>query len=42
MRETWDITEESTATKPFVRMGAKDTRKHMAATLERIEAIVTT
>ncbi len=24
VRETWDITEESAATKPFVRKGAKD------------------
>ena len=42
VRETWDITEESAATKPFVRKGAKDARKNMAATLERIEGIVTT
>jgi uncharacterized protein YndB with AHSA1/START domain len=42
VRETWDITEESAATKPFVRKGAKDARKNMAATLERIETLVTT
>ena len=41
VRETWDITEESAATKPFVRKGAKDARKNMAATLERIEKLVT-
>ena len=42
VRESWDITQESFFTKPLVRRAAKETRKNMAATLERIEALVTT
>jgi uncharacterized protein YndB with AHSA1/START domain len=41
VRESWDIRHESAFTKPVVRRGASATRKNMAATLERIEAIVT-
>jgi uncharacterized protein YndB with AHSA1/START domain len=41
VRETWDITQESALTKPFARMGAGDARRNMAATLERIEQLVT-
>lgn len=41
VRETWDITHESAATKPLVRRAAKVTAQNMAATLERIERIVT-
>ena len=41
VRETWDISQESAPTKPLVRKGAEKTRKDMAATLERIESIVT-
>jgi uncharacterized protein YndB with AHSA1/START domain len=41
VRETWDVSQESAVTKPMVRKGADDTRKNMAATLERIEQIVT-
>jgi len=41
VRETWDIRQESAATKPVVRRAADETRKNMAATLERIEELVT-
>ena len=42
VRESWDITQESPLTKPLVRLTAsKTTRKNMAATLERIEDLVT-
>jgi uncharacterized protein YndB with AHSA1/START domain len=41
VRESWDITQESALTKPLVRRGAKATAKNMAATLERIEEILT-
>ena len=41
VRETWDIRKESALTRPIVRRGATQTRKNMAATLERIEKIVT-
>jgi len=41
VRESWDIRQESAFTKPVVRRGASATRKNMAATLERIESIVT-
>jgi uncharacterized protein YndB with AHSA1/START domain len=40
VRETWDITQESPVTKPFARMGADDASRNMAATLARIEEIV--
>ena len=39
VRETWDITHESLATKPVVRRAAGETRKNMARTLERIEQL---
>jgi uncharacterized protein YndB with AHSA1/START domain len=42
VRETWDLTHESAMTKPFARMGADAARRSMAATLERIEELVTT
>jgi uncharacterized protein YndB with AHSA1/START domain len=41
VRETWDITQESALTRPFARMGADDAARNMAATLARIEGIVT-
>jgi len=41
VRESWDITQESAATRPLVRKGADKTRKDMAATLERIDGLVT-
>jgi uncharacterized protein YndB with AHSA1/START domain len=40
VRETWDLTHESAATKPFARRAATVTARNMAATLERIEALV--
>ena len=40
VRETWDITKESAITKPLVRKAAAETRKNMAATLERINDLV--
>ena len=40
VRESWDITQESAATKWLVRFGADKTRKNMAATLERIEQLL--
>jgi uncharacterized protein YndB with AHSA1/START domain len=41
VRESWDITQESAITKPVVRLGAKKTGENMAATLARIEEVVT-
>lgn len=41
VRESWDIRQESAATRPIVRKGAEKTRKDMAATLERIDELVT-
>jgi uncharacterized protein YndB with AHSA1/START domain len=41
VRESWDITHESLLSKPVVRMGAEATRRNMAATLVRIEEVVT-
>jgi len=41
VRESWDISEESGATRSLVRKGAAKTRKDMAATLERIDELVT-
>lgn len=41
VRESWDITQEKGGSKPFVRKLADATRKNMAATLERIEQVVT-
>jgi hypothetical protein len=41
VRETWDITEESAITRPMVKQAGKATAKNMAATLERIEQLLT-
>jgi uncharacterized protein YndB with AHSA1/START domain len=41
VRESWDITQESAVTKPFARKAGGDARKNMAATLVRIEELVT-
>ncbi|HEX2381049.1 MAG TPA: SRPBCC family protein [Acidimicrobiales bacterium] len=41
VRESWDISQESAVTRPLVRRGANQTRKNMAATLERIDQLVT-
>ena len=41
VRESWDIRQESPLTRPVVRRGAEATRKNMAATLERIEEVLT-
>jgi uncharacterized protein YndB with AHSA1/START domain len=41
VRESWDISHESAITKPLVRMGGADARKNMAATLVRIDELVT-
>jgi uncharacterized protein YndB with AHSA1/START domain len=41
VRESWDIRHESAATRPIVRKGAAKVRKDMAATLERIDGLVT-
>lgn len=41
VKESWDITQESPFTKPAVRLAAKKTAESMAATLERIEQLVT-
>ena len=41
VRESWDITQESPVSKLAVRRMAEMTRKNMAATLERIEQLVT-
>jgi uncharacterized protein YndB with AHSA1/START domain len=40
VRESWDITHESAATKPMARTAGKTTAKNMSATLERIEALL--
>ena len=41
VRETWDISQEAPFTKPGVKRLAGTTAKNMAATLARIEEIVT-
>ena len=41
VKESWDIRQESPVTKPIVRRAAETTRKNMARTLERIEAVLT-
>ena len=41
VRESWDISQESPVSKPGVRRMAKGTAANMAATLERIEQVVT-
>jgi uncharacterized protein YndB with AHSA1/START domain len=40
VKESWDITRESSFTRPLVRQAAKKTRENMAKTLERIEQLV--
>lgn len=41
VRESWDITRESALTRPLVQKQAAATRASMAATLARIEELVT-
>ena len=41
VRESWDISQESLLTKPAVKRGGKEAAKNMAATLERIEELLT-
>ena len=41
VRETWDLTDESPATKWGAKRAEKATAKNMAATLERIEQLLT-
>jgi uncharacterized protein YndB with AHSA1/START domain len=41
VRETWDVSQESPFTKPLVKLSGGKTAKNMAATLERIEQLVT-
>ncbi len=41
VRETWDLTDESPATKWGAKRAEKATARNMAATLERIEALLT-
>ncbi|MCU1353832.1 MAG: Polyketide cyclase/dehydrase [Acidimicrobiales bacterium] len=41
VRETWDLSQESWLTLPSARMGAATARRNMAATLARIEELVT-
>jgi uncharacterized protein YndB with AHSA1/START domain len=41
VRETWDVSTESGITRPLVGLGARKTAGNMAATLERIEQLVT-
>ncbi|HWE55744.1 MAG TPA: SRPBCC family protein [Acidimicrobiales bacterium] len=38
--ESWDISRESSLTRPMVRSAAKKTAENMAATLERIEQVL--
>lgn len=41
VRESWDIRQESPLSRPFVRRLGEQTRTNMAATLERIETVLT-
>lgn len=41
VRETWDISQEATLSKPIVILGRKKTAANMDKTLARIEALVT-
>jgi len=41
VRETWDLSKESPLTKPAAKRAAKTTERNMAATLERIEQLLT-
>lgn len=40
VRESWDIRQESALSKPIVRRAGDTTRRNMAATLQRIEAVL--
>lgn len=40
VRESWDISQESAVTKPVVRMAAAETKKNMAATLDRLAELL--
>jgi len=42
VRETWDIRDEASVTRPVVRLSAKKTEANMIATLERIEELLAT
>jgi hypothetical protein len=42
VHESWDIRQESRLFRPLIRLGASTTRKNMAATLERIEQVLST
>ena len=41
VRETWDISQEASLSKPLVTRGAKKTTENMEKTLARIEELVT-
>lgn len=41
VRESWDIRQESPVSRPIVRRAADATRRNMAATLQRIEDVLT-
>jgi uncharacterized protein YndB with AHSA1/START domain len=41
VRETWDVTQEASLSKPLVVRGAKKTAENMDKTLARIEQLVT-
>ena len=41
VRESWDIRQESALTKPLVRNAAAATRRNIAATLQRIDDVLT-
>jgi uncharacterized protein YndB with AHSA1/START domain len=41
VRESWDISRERPFTKPMVRRAAEVTKKNMAATLAKIEEVLT-
>lgn len=41
VRESWDITKESVATKPVVRLARATTQRNMENTLARLEEVVT-
>lgn len=40
VRESWDISRESALTKPLIRSAGAATRRNMASTLARLDAIV--
>jgi uncharacterized protein YndB with AHSA1/START domain len=41
VRETWDITQESKLTKPLIRNAGAATKKNMAATLQKLDSLLT-